>query len=172
MPAGADVGGAMTQIVHDLAPGANLDFASAFNGELSFANNIRALYNAGAKVIADDVVYFNEPFYQDGPIAVAVNEVTAGGASYFSSAGNDNIFSEGGEGENEIASFEAPAFHPVPDRNRTAEIRQNLHGLQPGSRQRPDDGDHRRRRSAALRRPPVGPALEWRKHRLRHVPAE
>ena len=81
---GADEGRAMAQIVHDLAPGANIDFATAFTGELGFASNIRRLAAAGAQVIADDVGYFEEPFFQDGPIATAVNEVTAAGVSYFS----------------------------------------------------------------------------------------
>ncbi len=104
---GADEGRGMAQIVHDLAPGADIDFASAFNGELAFAKGIRDLYNEGARVIADDVAYFNEPFFQDGPIADAVNEVVAGGANYFSSAGNDNLKDE--EGRN-IGSIEAPEF--------------------------------------------------------------
>jgi hypothetical protein len=104
---GADEGRGMAQIVHDLAPGADIDFASAFNGELAFAKNIRDLYAEGARVIADDVAYFNEPFFQDGPIADAVNEVVAGGANYFSSAGNDNL--QDAEGRN-IGSIEAPAF--------------------------------------------------------------
>src|SRR5262249_11201691 len=55
----------------------------------SFANNIIALKNAGCKIIVDDVVYFDEPFFQDGIVAQAVDTVKAAGVAYFSSAGND-----------------------------------------------------------------------------------
>ncbi|MFL5901283.1 MAG: S8 family serine peptidase [Solirubrobacterales bacterium] len=102
-----DEGRAMAQIVHDLAPGANLDFASAFNGENSFAKNIEKLATAGAKVIADDVFYLEEPFFQDGPVAVAVDKVVGAGATYLSAAGNDNLFDSEGH---EIASWEAPEY--------------------------------------------------------------
>jgi hypothetical protein len=104
---GEDEGRAMAQIVHDLAPGASLAFATAFAGELSFAENIGKLAKAGATVIADDVFYTEEPFFQDGPVAVAVNEVVKGGASYFSAAGNDNLVDSQGR---DIASWEAPAY--------------------------------------------------------------
>jgi hypothetical protein len=46
------------QVVHDLAPTAALAFATANGGDDAFANNIRALAAAGAKVIVDDVGYF------------------------------------------------------------------------------------------------------------------
>lgn len=109
---GADEGRAMLQIVHDLAPQAKLAFATAFQSEESFAQNIERLARpvsgagAGADVIVDDVAWLEEPFFQDGPIAAAVNKVTSEGVSYFSAAGNDNLF----EGSNEIASWEAPEF--------------------------------------------------------------
>lgn len=101
-----DEGRAMAQIVRDLAPGASIGFATAFLSEASFAANIRALAAAGARVIVDDVVYFDEPFFQDGPIAVAIDEVAAAGVSYFSATGNNNVISLA-NGE-DVGSWEAP----------------------------------------------------------------
>ena len=83
-----DEGRAMLQIVHDVAPGASLSFATGFLGQASFAANILALAAAGAKVIVDDIMYFAEPMFQDGIIAQAVNSVVGGGTAYFSAAGN------------------------------------------------------------------------------------
>ncbi|HEY0317805.1 MAG TPA: S8 family serine peptidase [Solirubrobacterales bacterium] len=103
----------MLQIVHDLAPHARLAFATAFQSEESFAQNIERLAlpisegGAGADVIVDDVGWFEEPFFQDGPIAAAVNKVTAEGVSYLSAAGNENLVDPLG---NEIASWEAPKY--------------------------------------------------------------
>ncbi len=108
-----DEGRAMLQIVHDMAPRAELAFNSAFNGELAFAQGIEDLAKpvieggAGAQVIVDDVGYFEEPFFQDGPVAAAANRVVEEGASYLSAAGNDNLFDAEG---NEIASWEAPEY--------------------------------------------------------------
>ena len=90
-----DEGRAMLQVVHDVAPGAGLAFYTAENGEADFASGIGKLAasvsdgGAGAKVIADDVGYFDEPFFQDGIVAQAVDSVEAQGVAYFSAAGND-----------------------------------------------------------------------------------
>jgi subtilisin family serine protease len=108
-----DEGRAMLQIVHDLAPHADLAFATAFESEESFAQNIERLAQpvseggAGADVIVDDVSWFEEPFFQDGPVAVAVDNVSDEGVSYFSAAGNDNLLDSSGR---EIGSWEAPSF--------------------------------------------------------------
>jgi subtilisin family serine protease len=96
-----DEGRAMLQIVHDVAPGASLAFYTADDSEADFASGIGKLAAAGAKVIADDVGYFDEPFYQDGILAQAVDAVEAQGVAYFSAAGNDADASY----ENTIPSF-------------------------------------------------------------------
>jgi hypothetical protein len=85
----SDEGRAMLQIVHAVAPGAGLSFYTAENSEADFASGIGKLAAAGAKVIADDVGYFDEPFFQDGILAQAVDAVEAQGVAYFSAAGND-----------------------------------------------------------------------------------
>src|SRR3954447_7397902 len=105
-----DEGTAMLEIIHDLAPGAQLYFATAFTSITSFATNIRALRSAGCDIIIDDVAYFVETPFQDGQAAgviantnagvviQAVNDVTADGALYFSSAGNSGRLSAGTAG--------------------------------------------------------------------------
>jgi subtilase family protein/HYR domain-containing protein len=109
-----DEGTATLEIIHDLAPGAQLFFASAFVSITSFADNIRALRAAGCDIIVDDVSYFVETPFQDGQVrpdgqpqptntnggAViqAVKEVTASGALYFSAAGNSGNLDAGTAG--------------------------------------------------------------------------
>lgn len=88
---GTDEGRAMAEIVHDVAPGAQLAFHTADFGQADFAQGIVQLSNAGCDVIADDVVYFAEPFFQDGIIAQAVDQVKKQGVTYFSSAGNESV---------------------------------------------------------------------------------
>ena len=85
---GSDEGTAMMEIIQDMAPGAELIFATAFTSESSFADNILALAAAGCKVIVDDITYFDEGVFQDTIVQQAVNQVTAAGVVYLSSAGN------------------------------------------------------------------------------------
>ena len=94
-----DEGTAMLEIIHDLAPGATLGFATAFTSEASFAANIRALRSTGnCQIIVDDVSYFDESPFQDTQVAQAVNDVTAAGTLYFSSAGNSGNATDGTSG--------------------------------------------------------------------------
>lgn len=96
---GEDEGTAMMEIVHDMAPGAQLFFATAFNSESSFAANIRSLrFDYHCDIIVDDVSYFDESVFQDGSIAQAVNDVVADGGMYFSSAANSGNLTSGSSG--------------------------------------------------------------------------
>ena len=108
---GTDEGRAMAQIVHDLAPGAELRFATAFLGELDFASQITDLATGGADVITDDVFYLTEPMFQDGVIAAAINDNrTTRDVLHFSSGGNSNKV----VGGKEVGSYEATTgFRPT-----------------------------------------------------------
>ena len=86
-----DEGRAMLQIVHDVAPDAELYFRSGFISAGNFAEGIKVLRDSGCNVIVDDITYLTEPFFSDGVVAKAVEEVTASGVNYFTSAGNFGI---------------------------------------------------------------------------------
>jgi len=86
---GIDEGRAMMQLIHDVAPGADLAFHTAAFNETDFAQGILALADAGADIIVDDIFYPTEPMFQDGVIAQAIDTVVDQGVSYFSAAGND-----------------------------------------------------------------------------------
>ncbi|RDC64233.1 S8 family serine peptidase [Adhaeribacter pallidiroseus] len=114
-----DEGRAMAEIVHDLAPGAELAFYSGNFGEASFAQGILDLQKAGCNIITDDLIYFAEPMFQDGVIAQAIDSVKKAGASYFTAAGNNGsnayqaAFKSGG-----VAFFGSKSeFGPVKVKN-------------------------------------------------------
>jgi subtilisin family serine protease len=93
VPSGCDAGSgpegtAMLEIVHDLAPGAQLLFASGIDSPLAFDQAVRCLTDAGANVIVDDLQFFGEPYFEDGPVAQSVRGAVQAGVSYHSAAGN------------------------------------------------------------------------------------
>ncbi len=81
-------GCAMLEIVHDMAPDAELYFSSTGDTSEQFGQNILDLADAGCQVIVDDVLSLDESPFEDQTIAQAVNTVTANGVFYFASAGN------------------------------------------------------------------------------------
>ena len=163
----------MLQIVHDVAPKAKLCFATAFNGDVGFANNIRALADRDgpckADVIVDDVSYFNEPFYSDGVISAAVDDVKAAGVSYFSSAGNAGDQNAWRSPVKLVAGRGVPAA--------AADGRPRLHRRRPRAlRRRPAGHGHRRRHRrrpdprARAGRWPARPAVDRPGRRRRSRP--
>jgi hypothetical protein len=128
-----DEGRAMLQVIHDIAPHAQLAFATAYGSELEFAHNIERLAEpvidggADATVIVDDVSYYNEPFFQEGPVANAIRRVTAAGVTYLTAAGNNNLFEKGTS--HEIGSWERAEFDdatcpaPIAERSHVSSSR-------------------------------------------------
>ena len=95
---GVGEGTAMLEILHDLAPDAELYFATGFADDTSFYTNILNLRSNGCDIIVDDVNYYNESPFQDGLVAQAVNTVTADGALFFSAAQNSGNYNSGTSG--------------------------------------------------------------------------
>jgi hypothetical protein len=74
--------------VHDVAPGAKLLFSGPASS-LEMVDAVECLVDAGANVIVDDLGFFGEPYFEDGPVAAAVSAAVTAGVSYHSSAGNE-----------------------------------------------------------------------------------
>jgi hypothetical protein len=82
-----DEGTAVLEIVHDVAPGARLLFAAPQTAAEMVAA-IDAMSSAGAHVIIDDLVFTDEPKFEDGPIALAARRFVGASGVYVTSAGN------------------------------------------------------------------------------------
>ncbi len=114
----ADEGRGMAELIHDVAPGAQLLFHSAFNNTeaspgQTIGEAINALVTAGANIIVDDVATLDMPAYQDGKAAIAAHNAFLAGVPYFSSAGNnannayEGIFTPRLEGTRTYHNFDA-----------------------------------------------------------------
>ncbi|OPZ74583.1 MAG: Extracellular serine protease precursor [Firmicutes bacterium ADurb.Bin456] len=87
---GGDEGTAMLEVIHDLAPGAELYFHDCGNNKVAFNQAITNLADAGCSIICDDIGWVREPFFEDGIVASHVaSMVTGKNILYISSAGND-----------------------------------------------------------------------------------
>lgn len=87
----SDEGRAMVQLVHQIAPGATLLFATDGTDEATFAKAMNDLAAAGATVIVDDVMQFDDPVFQNGPLGWTVDRLAEQGVTYLSSAGNYTV---------------------------------------------------------------------------------
>ena len=128
----SDEGRAMLQIIHDIAPKAELAFRTGFISPGDFAVGIKQMQEAGCQVIVDDITFINEPFLQDGPVAKMVDVVKGLGVSYFTSAGNFSNKSH----EQNYRPVAPPAGFPAGttahDFNGSGDIYQRIK-LKPGS---------------------------------------
>lgn len=99
-----DEGRALLQIIHAVAPGANLIFHTSLSSTDAFGQGIQALAAAGADIIVDDWGYGYPPNAPpntpldlldleppNGPINQAINAVVNQGISYFASADNNYL---------------------------------------------------------------------------------
>ena len=92
-----DEGRGMAEIVHDIAPAAKMSFSAAGPTQVTMAASIRNLRTSPhtlCDIIVDDIGFADEPFFSDGIIAQAVDDVSTSNSlpgkkvAYFSAAGN------------------------------------------------------------------------------------
>ena len=101
-----DEGTEVLAIVHNLAPDAELYFATGLGGPAQFAANVEALCRAGADVIVDDLFDYQETMYQGGLMAQAVKAAVRNGCVYVSASSNQV---KPGVWEGETAPGQSPA---------------------------------------------------------------
>ena len=122
----SDEGRALGQIVHDIAPGAELFFHTfteenrdgLFSDEESFAKAVSTLTAAGVDIIVEDAV-IPASILQDGKAAKAIEAAINQGVVVVSAAGNnggisyESVFRPGAKFELEGLQFQAHDFDPT-----------------------------------------------------------
>ncbi|MER7248646.1 hypothetical protein [Kribbella sp. NPDC000426] len=83
-----DEGTAMLEIIHDMAPGAKLAYASTQDTTAQYVEAFHTLANAGVTMIAEDIALDDEPAFQQGIGAATAESLARHGIWISSSAGN------------------------------------------------------------------------------------
>jgi len=83
----SDEGRAMMQIIHDVAPGAELAFHTATASPRQFEIAFNRL-SLTCDIIVDDITFITEPFFPGGRISSAIETFSDEGKFHFTSAGN------------------------------------------------------------------------------------
>ena len=85
---GCAEGTAMLEIVYDVAPSVTLGFCGARTSLEMIFCVATLIDDFNADIIVDDLAFFSEPYFEDGPIARTVAAAVASGVIYTTSAGN------------------------------------------------------------------------------------
>ena len=72
-----DEGTAIMEIIHDMAPEAELYFAAYGGNSDNFQDVVSMLAQLGCTIICDDVYFFAQPFFEEGDVARHLKEVLA-----------------------------------------------------------------------------------------------
>lgn len=146
-PFANDEGRALAQIIHDIAPGAEIFFHTIAEGEGKttsevnedgFAEAVSKLTAQGVNIIVEDVPV-PAPFFQDGGVAKTVQNATNKGITFISAVGNNgNIayeskFRPGKTFSLGDLTFEAHDFNP----GKGTDLFQNIKATEDGTLIRP-----------------------------------
>jgi LPXTG-motif cell wall-anchored protein len=121
-PASDDEGRAMAQLVHGVAPGAQLYFApaqgdgTATTDQAAFIQAINALVDAGVDVIVDDISLYDEPVFQESLVSTRIGEIVAGGVTYLSAAANETVLAVDplpGQNATPVNGWRTEAYRPT-----------------------------------------------------------
>jgi hypothetical protein len=83
-----DEGRALMQIIHDIAPEAEMLFFSGANGMANTIYGLRQFYDEQVNLIVDDSALHLETYFQDGPINQVIEQLSQNGIIYVTAAGN------------------------------------------------------------------------------------
>ena len=130
----------MIEIIQDVAPEAEIFFAGvgdppgkSVDGARAFIESIDWFVQQGVDIIVDDIGFFSEPFFSDGPVAAKVASIVNSvdpqhDILFVSAAGNSNgdhyqeVFRrvEVPEGDSELQS--TSVFHQFADGQRQLDV--------------------------------------------------
>ncbi|GEM_PF-1335152 len=88
---GGDEGVSMLEIIHDIAPGAELYFHDCGSNYIEFNSALDALNDAGCQIVVDDISWLQVPYFEDGMIATHLNDILKNNpySIHITAAGND-----------------------------------------------------------------------------------